>query len=1008
MRLVSLRLAPFGAFTGTTVELHPGVTVVHGVNESGKSTMLAACTDLLCGIRVPAVYDFAAARKDLRIHGSVVLDDGTALSLVRSSRRAPHDLVDEATAQPLDGDLLARFGALRSEHEHLARRYGLDHERLVAGGRSLMRGTGDVADLVFDARAGVDVRALVVEMRQRAESIYKPRKNGNAEINGLLERREQLEAELRAALVTAEQVAAARSAETAAARARDAGLADARTARAEHDRLSRLLDSWDFSADREDAVRALALLDAEGDRLDDPEVTQVVAVLQRLATLGHEAAGLELRLAEASEEISRLQVDEALLSHRDEIDTLASLRSSIDDARIEAESEAESADAALIRLRAALTDLGVTDVADAGAALARVHVPAGTAADLDSRAARGEVLRSEVESAERAVRTAADAVAEFSGAIAPATVAGTELEHARLGAARDAREQRWQQVRAAWLHGREIDAGLTPESLADAYETAVFDADAESDSLAAEAGGLGDAEREAVAAAASAAATLAERRRALDRSEHELAAALSRLDSWNQRWADAVAGAGLEPSTGAPGWLARASVLATARDLAATASEHDRRRTAAAARVDAWTDRVVALGAALDEVVAPAAAPAFLARTKTALDDCLRDQKAVGVHRAHEIAARASLAVHEVERVGLDAELAAVAKNHGVAVADLPELLDRAQRASDLAERVEATTALLRARHLDDLDDVIEALAATTHDDLVGAVDYAVGVAEALEAGVEQLREQALRRLEERVALESADGAEQLHQALVGLDAQIADKAEAWALLTIKEHLLAAEVRAYADSHANPVLDRAGRYLARLTDGRYSQVRAHTDGTDRGLLVVTDDSELDAGQLSEGTATQLYLALVLATLVELQQERRADGHETLPLLLDDVLMTFDDIRSAAAIELLAEIGAEQQIVVLTHHDSVRAAAIAVDGVGVVSLDARDDVARPVVLDAPGHVERAASRDALERDIVVVGREHEVLAGDPMDLLELVEFDAVSTARPLTKPRGHTA
>jgi len=62
MRLVSLRLAPFGAFSDTTVELHPGVTVVHGANESGKSTMLAACTDLLCGIRVPAVYDFAAAR----------------------------------------------------------------------------------------------------------------------------------------------------------------------------------------------------------------------------------------------------------------------------------------------------------------------------------------------------------------------------------------------------------------------------------------------------------------------------------------------------------------------------------------------------------------------------------------------------------------------------------------------------------------------------------------------------------------------------------------------------------------------------------------------------------------------------------------------------------------------------------------------------------------------------------------------------------------------------------
>jgi len=1007
MRLVSLRLAPFGAFSDTTVELHRGVTVVHGANESGKSTMLAACTDLLCGIRVPAVYDFAAARKDLRIHGSVVLDDGTALSVVRSSRRAPHDLVDEATGRPLDDDVLARFGALRAEHQHLARRYGLDHERLVTGGRSLMRGTGDVADLVFDARAGVDVRALVTDLRQRAESIYKPRKNGNAEINALLEQREQLEAELHEALVTAEQVAAARSAETAAAWARDAGLADTRAARAEHDRLSRLLESWTFAADREDAVHALALLDGEGDRLDDTEVAQVVVVLQRLAAITREAAELETRLMQAREEIARLQVDEALLPHRDEIDTLASQRSAIDDAGTEAATEAESAEDTLVRLRAALTDLGLTDVTDAFAALARVHVPADTAADLDSRAARGEVLRTDVDAAERAVRIAADAVAELSAAITPALDSGTELDHARLAAARDAREQRWQQVRAAWLLGREVDR-LTPESLADAYETAVVDADAEADSLAAEAGDLGDAEREAVAAAASAAATLAERRRALDRSEQDLADAASRLDSWQQEWADAVVAAGLDASTGAAGWLARAAVLAIARDLAATASEHERRRARAADRVDAWTEHVVALGAALDEAVSPSTAVAFLTRTKASLDSSLRDQKAVAVHRGHAAAAVDSLSLLAAERLELDAELAAVAVHHGVEVVDLHELLDRAQRASDLAAEVDATTALLRARHLDDLDDVIEALAATTHDELVDAVDHAAGVADALEAGAEQLREQAQRRIEERARLESADGAEQLHQALVGLDAQIADKVEAWALLTIKEHLLAAEVRAYADAHANPVLDRAGRYLARLTDGRYSHVRAHTDGTDRGLLVVTDDTELDSAQLSEGTATQLYLALVLATLVELQQERRADGHETLPLLLDDVLMTFDDIRSAAALELLAEIGAEQQVVVLTHHDSVRDAALTVDGVAVVSLGTRDAVAASIDLADVADVEPAPVVVEVEREVAAAGLEHDVLVGDPMDLLELVAFDAATTTRAPKKSRGRTA
>ncbi len=40
-------------------------------------------------------------------------------------------------------------------------------------------------------------------------------------------------------------------------------------------------------------------------------------------------------------------------------------------------------------------------------------------------------------------------------------------------------------------------------------------------------------------------------------------------------------------------------------------------------------------------------------------------------------------------------------------------------------------------------------------------------------------------------------------------------------------------------------------------------------------------------------------------------------------MLDDVLMAFDDERAASALNLLAEIGEEQQIVLFTHHAAVK-------------------------------------------------------------------------------------
>jgi hypothetical protein len=72
---------------------------------------------------------------------------------------------------------------------------------------------------------------------------------------------------------------------------------------------------------------------------------------------------------------------------------------------------------------------------------------------------------------------------------------------------------------------------------------------------------------------------------------------------------------------------------------------------------------------------------------------------------------------------------------------------------------------------------------------------------------------------------------------------------------------------------------------------------------------------LQAEQLSEATADQLYLALRLASL-----ERYADEDRGLPFTVDDIFMTFDDARTRAALKVLDEMADRFQMIVFTHHE----------------------------------------------------------------------------------------
>lgn len=112
----------------------------------------------------------------------------------------------------------------------------------------------------------------------------------------------------------------------------------------------------------------------------------------------------------------------------------------------------------------------------------------------------------------------------------------------------------------------------------------------------------------------------------------------------------------------------------------------------------------------------------------------------------------------------------------------------------------------------------------------------------------------------------------------------------------------------------------AGR-LAEVTDGRYEEVTV--DPADLDVHVRAPGGRWRrAALLSHGTAEQIYLLLRTALA-----EHIITTSEPAPLFLDDVTVQADDDRTEAFLELLLELSAERQIVLFSQEQEVRDWAI---------------------------------------------------------------------------------
>jgi uncharacterized protein YhaN len=120
--------------------------------------------------------------------------------------------------------------------------------------------------------------------------------------------------------------------------------------------------------------------------------------------------------------------------------------------------------------------------------------------------------------------------------------------------------------------------------------------------------------------------------------------------------------------------------------------------------------------------------------------------------------------------------------------------------------------------------------------------------------------------------------------------------------------------RDFERTHQPEALAEAAKMFSRLTGSRYRSVWAPLG--ERRLLVSDDQGRsFPIQSLSRGTREQLLLAVRLAVVRELSRQGIS-----LPMILDDVIVNFDEERARTAVELLLELATQgQQVLFFTCH-----------------------------------------------------------------------------------------
>ncbi len=295
-----------------------------------------------------------------------------------------------------------------------------------------------------------------------------------------------------------------------------------------------------------------------------------------------------------------------------------------------------------------------------------------------------------------------------------------------------------------------------------------------------------------------------------------------------------------------------------------------------------------------------------------------REQKRQNVVQAHATL-EAEIAQKELKIASLVAELAPVRSTLGLGPDDdLRHALSRAcERAALCDRRDELRDQILQAGNGRPIDVLLEEARETDPAQLEEEFEAIEAETMALSARRSEVDERLFAARKVLDDLENARGVHETAEEIQETEAEIAERASRYVSLRLQQLMLSRLVEQGRQQAHGPLLSRAGALFSRLTLGRYVGLATEEDGSD-GLVLAGcrpgNTALVPVYAMSEGTRDQLYLALRLASV-----EQALERGIRLPFLADDLFVTFDEERTAAGLQVLAEISEKTQVLFFTHH-----------------------------------------------------------------------------------------
>ena len=406
-------------------------------------------------------------------------------------------------------------------------------------------------------------------------------------------------------------------------------------------------------------------------------------------------------------------------------------------------------------------------------------------------------------------------------------------------------------------------------------------------------------------------------KRAREKHEETVAA----RTSWSEEWSQAIQGLGLEAdvypekATGTMGRLVEFfDKLDKARDLEHRISGIDKRISDFNERVVAFTDEIGYPRTDKDATVLAGRLHRELSESREARASAAKIDGQISEMANEAEEARVSIKTSEDR-------FAALCKTAGVKdVGDLERAEELSDAGRTLTEKLDRLTGEI-IRHSDGLG--IDEVQKEAKDSEVDSLDAEL---ERIEVEMRELHRKRDELRDQRTTIQndidSKDGGAAAAGASEEAEQQLAavvNGTEQYLRVKFASLILEQQIERYRRENQAPLLVRAGELFQRLTLSSFSRLRDELDDDGKPVLlgVREDNREVPVAGMSDGTRDQLFLALRLATL-----EQRLENQEPMPFIVDDILIGFDDDRTNACLEVLAELSKETQVLLFTHHRRV--------------------------------------------------------------------------------------